>query len=812
MPEESKRTNFLNLLVKTVPYKYNLKKYRTNKRPVEQLAYEIDDSHRFRNSVYVYNAPGQEKTEKKKVKYTEPLPAKQNSNDQKLYAVDLVKWEDDIFDISSIHEEKKQQHKRIIDVETKEYVNKLLETNWEDNIIYDEMPTTNKPLVVYADDPNLIFEPVEKKQKTKKKNVKNTNFDKPLKNKYNVSLDKYYENETKTKTSLVTFGVQHSAPALKLHAAFFRLNLTKEELRNFHKPSMDLLNKEFVFSKPLQITVGASIIKKPYEISCNDLSEFVVFEYSEENPLFVVNPGMVSVKSKYYRKIDSNDECDQKNIITLEPEEEGPFLNYGEIPKGEFGECLDNNLFVAPIFKHKVSDYLVIATESKLIYKKITKAYVVGQEFPKEEIYTPHSRKYTQFCKDQVKVYAHRVFAKNPEMFLSQFDAHLPCFSDNAKRKWLKEFTDMSKKGKDTIFTLKQNSLQMNEEELRKMITPENICQFQSMMSGERRLEDLGYKILDDQEDDLKYTPNWILCRNFVNATNGKGLLELKGRSDPTGMGEGFSFDRMKFRKANETDSRKLMSEHQANYKNIISQIWNKQWKSLSNPVPPHKPEADAFTETQKSVTNDNSFNEDNSNKTLTIIRSYVENGQIVEKTEVLTDSKLIKAYLRARKKVKPDDKKTSLRCSSCGQVGHMKTNKNCSNYTGGKKAVKEKKKAKICLHEKFSRLISQFQAIPYSSPFHRPVSYKKFPMYKTVVKNNMDFLKMKTKIKSGEYTKFDMFLDDIVLIHENCKLFNGPTHSLSEISHDFVEKTKKYKVENYIELTELEQKIEKDE
>ena len=69
MSDKKQKINFLELLVKTVPFKYNLKKYKPCKRAVEQLGYEVDDAHRFRNSVYVYEATKKKKEEN--VKRTE---------------------------------------------------------------------------------------------------------------------------------------------------------------------------------------------------------------------------------------------------------------------------------------------------------------------------------------------------------------------------------------------------------------------------------------------------------------------------------------------------------------------------------------------------------------------------------------------------------------------------------------------------------------------------------------------------------------------------------------------------------------------
>ncbi|KAL6122866.1 Transcription initiation factor [Nucleospora cyclopteri] len=796
--KEVKSYKFLDLLVKEVPYEYKLKKYRLYKKATEQLLYEVDDSHRFRNSVYVYEAPGTKMKDHKKT-FSKTIEIEKKREPLEIYPVDVIDWEKQIFDVSD------EQERPLADIETVEYINKLLETNWEDEIIYDK-PKPQKPLILRSDDPNLIFEIIEKKQKTKRKPQKSTNFEKPLKNKYNISNDKYYENETKTKTSLVSYGVQHSVPALKLNPQFFRINQTKEELRNFHKPLLNLEEKTYTFSKPMQITASGSIIRKHYEITCNDLSEFVIIEYSEENPFFIVNPGMVSLLNRYYRRVDANDDVVPKNCIVLEPEDEGPFMGYGEISRGDVGESLDNNLFVAPVYKHKSTDFLIIVSENKLIFRKINHLYVAGQEFPKEEVFTPHSRKLNQFCKDQLKVASFRIFSKKKELSITHLDAIFPYFSEGSKRKWLKEYTDAQKKGKDNIFVPKNTFMLTTEEELRKLVTPENICQYQSMLSGERMMEDLGFKILDEEDDETDFIPNWILSRNFVNATNGKGLLELRGPSDPTGIGEGFSFKRMKFSKVTEAENRKLLAEHQAKYKTEISNIWSKQQESLSSAavIPAPTIQEEKVEEISQSETAVDSHS-------LTIKRTYLENGITVEKIQKLTDLKLIRAYLKARKKFKPDEKKTALRCSSCRQIGHMKTNKNCPNYQGPKKKPVEKKKAVVVMQDKLIKLIGQFIQIPFSSPFHRPVSTKKFPTYPTIVKTPMDFQKMKLNIRANIYTKYDYFLQDLFLILENCKKFNGASHSLTEIAEDIYERGKKYKIENYAELSEIEQRLSKE-
>ena len=111
---------------------------------------------------------------------------------------------------------------------------------------------------------------------------------------------------------------------------------------------------------------------------------------------------MESLLTKYYRKNDPGDDYNHENVVILEPEEDAPFFNFGNIKPGANISTLGNNLFVAPVFKHKTADFLCIIEENEIILKPIENCFVVGQELPKEEVFAPHSRKLNQFCKDRL--------------------------------------------------------------------------------------------------------------------------------------------------------------------------------------------------------------------------------------------------------------------------------------------------------------------------------------------------------------------------------------------------------------------------
>lgn len=819
--------SFLDLLVIEKPIKYKFKKYKVKKYRNEMMSYEVDDQTKFRNSTsyarssnaVLQNMYGSSKNNiyktfvkrKHNVKEIETQYKKVFEKDLDTFDIetpfDIVEWEDNI-----IYDQDESEKNNETDVSPliKEFVDSTLEEDWDKYVIFnDEVQTKYKTFpTLYLDDPNLIFDKVDDKKnsKSKKRTKEYFSGDKPIKSKYNISNDKYYNLESKPRSSLGSYGVQHSLPALKLEPKFYKTNHSKEELRDFHRPPLNFPCNQFIYCKKLLSSniLNSNIIKKMSDLTLKDSSEFVLFEYSEEMPPFIVNCGMVSLINNYYRKMSHRDdyESDQTNLTILDPDDPSPFFCFGEIKPGVSMKSLTNNLFTAPIFQHKNNDYLCILDNNVIYPRKISSIFCVGQEFPLEEIYAPHSRKLNIFCKNRLKVAAYRLFAFKENSFkefkMSQLDHLFPYFSEGSKRKWLKEYADCIKKGKETLWILKESSSILNEEDLRKLVTPENICQYESMLASERKLEDLGYKYIADsqeEEDESVYVIPWQLTRNFTNACNGKGLLELDGPADPTGIGEGFSFRKIKLIKGNEAENRKIISEHQAKYKSEIDKIWNKQVNSLSNPKEISFNESYFEEYEKKDLTPEKvqELSKTESKNVLTIKRTYVD--QDIERTEIekITDPKIIKMYLKIRKTIKFDDKKSALKCGNCGQSGHMKTNKFCPNFIQSKKPTKkkidhERKRAKNIFHEVMLKLISSFFSIAHSIAFHRPVSIKKFPDYLSIVKNPIDLTTIKTKIRHNKYIRYQEFFDDLILMKDNCMKYNGTEHSLTSVAQKMVD------------------------
>ncbi|XP_058175665.1 bromodomain adjacent to zinc finger domain protein 1A [Anopheles ziemanni] len=69
--------------------------------------------------------------------------------------------------------------------------------------------------------------------------------------------------------------------------------------------------------------------------------------------------------------------------------------------------------------------------------------------------------------------------------------------------------------------------------------------------------------------------------------------------------------------------------------------------------------------------------------------------------------------------------------------------------------------------------LIDDILKHPDSWPFNRPVSAKEVPDYYKVIKNPMDFARVKSKLNMGDYKINEQMLADVQLVFRNCDLYN---------------------------------------
>ncbi|KAI9075258.1 hypothetical protein K1719_042799 [Acacia pycnantha] len=236
-------------------------------------------------------------------------------------------------------------------------------------------------------------------------------------------------------------------------------------------------------------------------------------------------------------------------------------------------------MYRAPIFPHTMplTDYLLVrSSKGKLSLRRIDKINVVGQQEPLMEVLAPGSKNLQTYMMNRLLVHKCREFQAAekrrlpPYICADELVSQFPYLSEASFRKKIKEYAILQKGTNGLSILVKKRNFRMwSEDELRKMLTPELVCAYESMQAGLYRLKHLGItethptKIssamsrLPDEaialaaashiERELQITP-WNLSSNFVACTSqGKEnieRLEITGVGDPSGCGLGLSYAR----------------------------------------------------------------------------------------------------------------------------------------------------------------------------------------------------------------------------------------------------------------------------
>ncbi|XP_031250159.1 transcription initiation factor TFIID subunit 1-like isoform X2 [Pistacia vera] len=326
--------------------------------------------------------------------------------------------------------------------------------------------------------------------------------------------------------------------------------------------------------------------KKKSDLSVKDGHVFLM-EYCEERPLLLSNAGMGANLCTYYQKSAPGDQAGTLlckgnnslgNVLTLEPGDKSPFL--GDI-KARCSQCsLETNMYRAPVFPHKVpsTDFLLVrSAKGKISIRRIDKIAVVGQQEPLMEVMSPLSKNLQSYSINRLLVYVYREFsaaAKRgllPCIGVDELLAQFPNVSEAIIRKKIKECAFLRRDGRGKqVWSMKRTFQIPPEGDLRKLVCPEHVCSYESMLAGLYRLKHSGItqltlpasissamSQLPDEaialaaashiERELLITP-WNLSSNFVACTNQDResieRLEITGVGDPSGRGLGFSYVR----------------------------------------------------------------------------------------------------------------------------------------------------------------------------------------------------------------------------------------------------------------------------
>ena len=460
---------------------------------------------------------------------------------------------------------------------------------------------------------------------------------------------------------------------------------------------------------------ATAIFRTAKDLSLADNSSALLLEYSEEYPSVLSGFGMGSRLINYYRRKNAEDNARPKLEIgetaVLMPQDRSPFSSFGHVDAGETVPTIQNGLFRAPVFKHDVmpSDFLVIRNTTSVdgsswYMRNVDHLYAVGQQFPNIDVPGPHSRKVTTASKQRLRMIAYRKIRKNAQrrVGVSEITEHFPDSTDIQNRQKLKEFMQFNRDQKE--WEMLPGESIPTEAAIQAMLKPDDVCLLEASQVGLQLLQDAGYsKVPEDTDADEgkegqsleQQLAPWNMTRNFLQAAQGKAMLQLHGEGDPSGRGEGFSFIRTSMKGgfkpigesiAERIDASKLkelgghsynVARQQQAYEDSIRRIWEAQKSALSST----ERSVDDIDDADQGVEADDLFDEgrtpvsdsfagaaaghhgvddashlsrlsaysNQNEKALRIIREYRENGQVQRDVEIIRDPRVIGQYVRAR-------------------------------------------------------------------------------------------------------------------------------------------------------------------
>lgn len=412
----------------------------------------------------------------------------------------------------------------------------------------------------------------------------------PDRDPFNVSNDRYYMPRSSESSLRLKVGggnlIQHSTPVVELRAPFVQTHMGPMRLRNFHRPPLRrfshgaLAQPGHHYVLPLLKQIKKKAKQREQERAASgggdvffmrtaeDLTgrdgDLVFVEFCEEHPPLMNQVGMCSKIKNYYKRKAGKDQGPQEyRYGEVAYAHTSPFL--GTLPPGQSLQAVENNMYRAPIYEHKVpeTDFVIIRTRQQYFIREIDALFAAGQECPLYEVPGPNSKRANNFIRDFLQVFIYRLFWKSRDVprriKMDDIKKAFPSHSESSIRKRLKLCADFKRTGMDSNWWVIKPEFRLpTEEEIRAMVSPEQCCAYFSMIAAEQRLKDAGYgeKFIfapqedDDEEmqlkmdDEVKVAP-WNTTRAYIQAIKGKCLLQLTGPADPTGCGEGFSYVRV---------------------------------------------------------------------------------------------------------------------------------------------------------------------------------------------------------------------------------------------------------------------------
>jgi transcription initiation factor TFIID subunit 1 len=447
----------------------------------------------------------------------------------------------------------------------------LVHDRWEDDIIWDTeaVPRIPKPIIPRLDpnDPDIILGIPEEVTVTITSDKDGKKDGRPKaklslmkagskagsetsqsslfgkKDPFNLSNDEFYNprhvSSTQGLSGLDSTVVQHSLPALALHTAWFPTHLSLHALRNFHRPKLRLRcdnrrgttgfitveglvnhiaqrNKER--EKERESSGGGEVffMRTPEDVSACD-GELILAEYCEQHPPLLMSTGMATRIRNYYRRPERQVKSHAPRLQfgeTTYVQSSSYFL--GQLHSGQLLQSFETNLFRAPIYRHTMldTDLVVIISGSQVFVRDVPTVFLVGQQCPKVEVPPPNSKSAMQFQKDFLLLFLYKLFRESddspPRIKMEAVRKAFPpaAMSESVIRKVLKQCADFKREGYENGWWVLRSDCRLpSEEELRSMISPEQVCAYYSTLVSEQRLKDAGYRgkslfIVEEEEEE----------------------------------------------------------------------------------------------------------------------------------------------------------------------------------------------------------------------------------------------------------------------------------------------------------------------
>lgn len=506
-----------------------------------------------------------------------------------------------------------------------------------------------KRVILDMNDPYLLIDDVESERVAKRRKIQhktvrlaNGRLGRELVQRFNFSSDTAYDalkenSQSKVRATLAAIPVEHSMTAQRLSWPYYKVKLSASDPHSYHRPQFQPRRDAFHpirFRPPAQKRKKQvkgkrvpEIFQSSLDLTMNDNSSAILFEYCEEIPIVLSNFGMGQKIINYYRRSKGTDARPEKRDLgepyILMPEDRSPFAMVGQVHPGETVPTLHNQMFRAPIFKHnpRNTDFILGRSTtgksgSSWYLRTIDHLFVVGQILPSMEVPGPHSRRVTNIAKNRLKMVSYRLLHRSDNVTLTDITRHVADSNESQNRQKLKEFLVFRKEQRNWV--LPEGEELMPESDIRSLVRPEEVCLLDAMQVGAHELENGGYEVNDAvfKDDDMeagdelppdalanKMAP-WRLTKAFIDASHGKAMIAVHGPGDPTGKGLGVSYLRTSMKGgfleqlhgplATSADAierqRKANGGHMYNVKNqdnlyteSLRDIWTRQKQSLED-------------------------------------------------------------------------------------------------------------------------------------------------------------------------------------------------------------------------------------